>query len=111
MSLDPIIHPHVSTPDTDDTKYDKYGRVAYTKSNGVWNIKMHKDLKKTTPDNSFSKGMEVVVDNKKSLYGIPVNGTFLFDSYDAWDNTCFISTDKSGAKCYWMSLNDIKKID
>lgn len=111
MNLNRIIHPIVNIPDTDETQYDQYGRVAYFKKDGKWQLKTHKDLKKTTHIDlpRFTKGDLVKVDGK-SLYGVPVKGEFIFDSWDSWDNTCFISTDKSGSMCYWMSLTEIELI-
>jgi hypothetical protein len=112
MNLDRIIHPLVDIPNTDDTTYDKWGRVSEVRKNGLWNLKNHKDLKNNTPDGDlkdldnlpmFMKG-DLVHVNCKSLYGSVVDGDVLFDSYDTWDNTCYISVD---GITKWMKLSDL----
>ena len=122
MDLKRIIHPLVSVANTDDTTYDKYGRVDMTKKNGLWVFPnwVNKDLKNSTPDGDpknldnlpmFTKGDLVYVNVKKSLYGTDLDGNYFFDSYDSWDNTCYISKDKSGSVCKWVLLSDITLFD
>lgn len=119
MDLKRIIHPIVTVADTDDTKYDKFGRVSEVRKDGKWNLKMHKDLKNATPDGDpknldnlpmFCKG-DLVSAKCTSLYGVPLDGDFFFDSYDKWDNTCFISKRKDGNICNNVLLSDITLFD
>ena len=121
MDLKRIIHPLVTVANTEDTTYDKYGRVDMVKKNGVWGFPnwVNKDLKNSTPDGDpknldnlpmFCKG-DLVSAVGKGLYGTPLDGDYYFDSYDKWDNTCFISKDKSGSICKWVLLSDITLLD
>lgn len=115
-----IIHTLVHIPNTDDTKYDKYGRISDVKKNGVWNLKNYKDLKNSTPDGdtkniknlpSYCKGDIVNVLVDKCLYNHDISGNYYFDSYDKWDNTCFISKNDDGLMCINVLLSDIVLID
>jgi hypothetical protein len=113
MNLDKIIHPLVHVPNTDDTKYDEHGRVSEVYKNGLWNLKVHKDLKNFTPQLSpddglplFSRG-DLVKAKCTSLYGYVLDCVLYFDCYDKWDNTCFVSHDPKGRICYNVKLTDV----
>ena len=110
VNKDRIIHPLKHVPDTDDTKHDKYGRVStFRDKNGVWQLKIHKDLKKATPDNVWKKGDSVILDGVVSIGANkkPLHGEFVFDSYDAWNNTCYVATNASHSMTYNILLTDL----
>ena len=69
-----------------------------------------KQCKKTTPDKAFKKNDKIRVLFDTESFGIPnkiIRGDYIFDSYDAYDNTCFI---KVGEITQNISLLKIKKI-
>jgi hypothetical protein len=56
-----------------------------------YNGQSMKDLKKQTPCGCFKAKDKVYIENSKSVInGAPLSGIFIFDSYDSYDNTCFI---------------------
>lgn len=81
-----------------------------------------KDLKNTSPmpqDPSlapFVKGDRVLIDAKSRSNQRHLKGEFYFDTYDDWDNTCFISEDvppkkpHMGMMCWNVSLEDLTKV-
>ena len=73
-----------------------------------------KQCKKKTPDGAYQKKDTVrLLFNMKSLgmeYDIP-KGDYTFDSYDTYDNTCFILVNfGQGEKCVNVFLHKIKKV-
>jgi len=108
MNLDRIFHPDITKLNTPDTKYDRYGRVYLVKKKGLWNLKNHKDCKKATPDNLFKSGDVLKLVGAASLLSkSKLDGDFFFDSYDSWDNTCYVSKTKTGSMTWHVSLKDI----
>ena len=78
-----------------------------------------KDCKKTTPDfvnENKAKGIEqvgfqakdiVLLYNVKSLVnGTKLNGEFTFDTYDKYDNTCYVT--QNGGITYNVLLSDLE---
>lgn len=89
--------------------------VLYTKFKGA------KDCKKTTPDQAYKTGdvVRLLFDVKSYGFGYDVpKGDYIFDSFDSYDNTCFIKKDKGyyldgkykPSLCYNVSLNMIKRL-
>tara|TARA_R110000803_G_C11874283_1_gene308868 strand:- start:100 stop:513 length:414 start_codon:yes stop_codon:yes gene_type:complete len=111
ISLDRITHPIITKMNTPDTKYGKHGRVWMLKKNGVWSLKNHKDIKKVTPDDMFKSGDSIVLNDVKSItFGHLLDGNYDFDSYDSWDNICYVkASNTSGAMTYAITLNDLYK--
>ena len=71
-----------------------------------------KDCKNTTPDKVFCKGDKVKLyfDTKSIILDYPVEkGIYIFNSYDSFDNTCFLKKEEKGLTVN-ISLIGVKKI-
>jgi hypothetical protein len=77
-----------------------------------------KDIKKQTPDYILSSNKtrtqigfrtkdKVFVNSICLVNKIRINGDLIFDSYDKYDNTCYV---QKGIKTYNVKLTDIKLI-
>lgn len=65
-----------------------------------------KDLKKVTPDNKFKSKDVVYVNCLSLIQDIKLEGDFIFDSYDSYDNTAFIYKQFPGMT-YKVLLSDL----
>jgi hypothetical protein len=64
-----------------------------------------KDCKNTMPCGTFKKGDIVYLDNVKSLvFGTVLDGHYYFDTWDSYDNTCYVSKLKPPKKAHMSSL-------
>jgi hypothetical protein len=67
-----------------------------------------KDCKNSMPCGTFKKKDVVYLDNVKSLVnGTILNGHYYFDTWDSYDNTCYVTDTKPQKKAHmsWMSWN------
>jgi len=84
----------------DGVYYDKYKAVR----------KKLDDCKKNTPDGAFKNKdiVRVLFDTNSLGIGYPIpKGDYVFDSYDSYDNTCFIVC---RGLCMNVCLDQIKKV-
>ena len=70
-----------------------------------------KDCKKSTPDNEFTKNDIVSVNCKTLISKQKLNGEFVFDSYDKYDNTIYIHNGFPGLtyNVLWSDITMVKQ--
>lgn len=68
---------------------------------------MQGNKKKGKPQVGFRVGDEIYVKGKSLVNKKKLNGVFIFDSYDSYDNSCYVS-DRS-LMTYNVTLNDLIK--
>jgi hypothetical protein len=68
-----------------------------------------KDCKKVTPCNVIKKHDIIYADGVSLVNSIKVKGYFKFDSYDKYDNTCYIVDNQSTFRINLL-LADVQKV-
>jgi len=95
---------------------DWHGRPVYELKDGKWKEINYKDIKKsggewTESDSKevfpFAKKDKVWVDGVSTVSGAILKGWYLFDSFDAYDGSCYV-TKRFSSNFYWnVSMDEI----
>ena len=113
-------HPDYKPLDKDWWSDDQGDIMAGQTRNGVYYDKYtiargkKDDLKKSTPDGAYTQKdiVRLLFDVRclSGLYDLP-KGDYMFDSYDSYDNTCFVVVKTSrGTMTRNIPLDKIKKV-
>lgn len=66
-----------------------------------------KDCKKSTPDNSITSGYLINVSGNSLITNKKIEGDYIFDSYDKYDNTIFVIKNGICINIPWNNVNYI----